>query len=309
MSRMMGLPPTTRGRAVKRQCPANSARPHRQQRLSSGNPGYSAQWSPSWFAIPRLVSRTLCGEEERQWVLGPRIDRGRRAASRPADRVLPATSDVEQPTVAKYRKAIVLASVAGTAGEQVVLPGKDILGVEVLGFDVLDLVAGRVLAVTAPRCAGTHGRESFSNDPEHAVLLPVVVGKQRLAGCYPFRVGTRSVHFRLIPSQAIRRFAVEAGIVQIQHPPVSRPLRPCCWTWLPSSSTRLGSHYRDQLCGRTGAVAFGLLGMAARRYSNSFCSLSERRFLRRLRFRRASRLRFCFDCSDRVTSSPKSSVA
>ena len=38
------------------------ARPLRQKRLSSGNPGYSAEWSPSWFAIPRLVRRTLRGE-------------------------------------------------------------------------------------------------------------------------------------------------------------------------------------------------------------------------------------------------------
>ena len=98
--------------------------------------------------------------EELQWFLGPRIDRGRTAASRRAYRVVPATSDVEQPTVADHRKAIVLASVAGSAGEQVVLPDKDLLGVEVLELDVFDLVSGRVLAVTPSPCAGTHGRES-----------------------------------------------------------------------------------------------------------------------------------------------------
>ena len=76
-----------------------------------------------------------------------------------------------------------------------------------------------------------------------------------------------------------------------------------------------GSRYRESAMfhpGETAVLAptpWGLLGMTVRRCSNSRCSLTESLLFRRLRFRRASRLSFCFDCSDRVTSSPKSSVA
>ena len=88
--------------------------------------------------------------EERQRVLITRDNQRRRTFSRTKNRIPATTSDVYQTAAVDHREAAALATIALSTGEQVVLPSERLLGIEVLGPDMLDLVANRVLAVAAP---------------------------------------------------------------------------------------------------------------------------------------------------------------
>lgn len=165
--------------------------------------------------------------EKFQRLLLPRIDQTRRAPLRRRDRRAPAAGGVDQSAAAYHREPRALATVARPAGEQVVLPYESAVWVKILRRDMFDLVAGGVLAITAAPCADAHFRELAANDVENPIALSVVTFEESPPRLHPLRIAACGIDLLLIRHQAMLRRVRKTGIVQMQHPAVNPPSRPC----------------------------------------------------------------------------------